>query len=125
MDKLMVSWDDYITKIYQLIARVKESGKKYEFVWGPPRGGMIPAVIFGHQLDLKVLLTMPPVMPWSEYKSNLLIVDDCVDNGRALNTLRDYDIAVLYKKPWSPFIPKFFIEETDKWIVFPYEEKIL
>ena len=126
VDKFILRWSVYLDLLYTLIDKVKGSEKKYEFVWGPPRGGMIPAVVFSHCLDLKLLIAVPPLIePLGErdrYKKSLLIVDDCVDTGTTLNSVRDFDIATIFKKPWSPFTPKYWVKETSKWIVFPYEE---
>jgi hypoxanthine phosphoribosyltransferase len=120
---IFIGWSKYLEDLERLVLVIKNSKKKFDFVSGIPRGGLIPAVFISHQLDL-------------EYKdfnflerskaNRTLIVDDLVDTGKTLKTLFDlgYTIAVLYKKPKRCFEPHFWIEGLpDEWIVFPYEKK--
>ena len=55
----------------------------------------------------------------------ILVVDDLIDEGRTLKSFAvypHYRFAVLYKKPWSPIEPHYYIGETEDWIVFPWED---
>ena len=59
----------------------------------------------------------------------MALVDDLVDTGitfkRLAETLTGQAIpfvtAVIYWKPWSVFAPNIYLEDTDRWIVFPWE----
>ena len=60
----------------------------------------------------------------------ILIVDDVADTGKSLEyvmnllktkNVKDLKIATLHYKPHSILKPDFFIEETTKWIVYPWE----
>jgi len=58
-----------------------------------------------------------------------LIVDDISDEGKTLiDIITLYDIddircATLFLKPRTRFIPRYYGEVVDKWIVFPWEAK--
>lgn len=61
----------------------------------------------------------------------VLLLDDLVDTGLTMEKvyahIRKNDrinilkTGVLYKKPQTIFQPDYFVEETSKWVVFPYE----
>lgn len=65
------------------------------------------------------------INPWDV----CLIVDDLVDTGDTMrfvtNMIRNYNatykVATIYQKDGSTFNSDFYVEKTDKWIVFPYE----
>jgi len=68
-----------------------------------------------------------PKPPISQNK--VLIVDDLVDTGETVAEVikrlreRDLKVAVLAKKPWSIIDPDYYLFETNKWVVFPWEEE--
>ena len=62
----------------------------------------------------------------------LLVVDDVADEGSTLAGVKErlaqtangdaeIRLLTLYKKPWAKVIPDYWAEETDRWIVFPWE----
>ena len=67
--------------------------------------------------------------------SNIIIIDDVLDTGYTFMDIGNYlsnrgilsntfNFASIYYKPTknkTTIIPKYFVEETDKWIVFPHE----
>jgi hypoxanthine phosphoribosyltransferase len=67
-----------------------------------------------------------------EISGNVLLIDDLVDQGYTMKTvfhhfdddplITNIRTAVIYKKPYSVFNPYYFVEESDKWIIFPYEK---
>lgn len=68
---------------------------------------------------------------------SILFVDDIFDSGRSvkavidklttkmrLNTPKDIRVATIFYKPKNNktnLTPQYYIEETDKWIIFPHE----
>ena len=61
---------------------------------------------------------------------NVLVVDDLVDQGETMKTVRHHldeqkpkllEAAVLFKKPWSKVEPEYYLEVVDRWCVFPFE----
>ena len=60
----------------------------------------------------------------------VLIVDDVADTGKTLDAIfkhlmekkpKEIRVATIHFKPWSIFKPDYFVEETDYWIVYPWE----
>lgn len=87
-------------------------------VYGPPRGGLIPAVYLSHQLKLPLLAAPQPGMLW---------VDDIVDSGDTLEKTSEGAIACLsiLGRPEVVHISDTFAyvaEAPNGWTVFPYEK---
>ncbi len=61
--------------------------------------------------------------------AKVLIVDDVADTGRSLKLVYEtlakqakmVKTTTLYCKYWSAIKPDYFAEETDAWIIFPWE----
>jgi hypoxanthine phosphoribosyltransferase len=57
----------------------------------------------------------------------VLIIDDIIDSGDTIMAVRNKlkirrpDTAVIFRKPWAKIKPDFFVRETEKWIIFPWE----
>ncbi len=69
-------------------------------------------------------------LPGHIYGRKLLLIDDVADTGVSLDFALKYldmkkpaeiRVATLYYKPWSQFRPKYYVEETSDWIIFPHE----
>jgi len=64
---------------------------------------------------------------------NILLLDDLVDTGATMHHIYRHILerketnsirtGVLYRKPQTIFQPDYWVEDTSKWIVFPYERK--
>lgn len=121
-DKFFLTALDFEELIEQLAEKIIASGKQYKYIYGIPRGGLVPAVTLSHYLgvDYKSEITLKELTNEALSKE-VLVVDDLVDTGKALVPFNSFDTAVLYRKPWTISEPTFYIEETDKWIVFPWE----
>ena len=115
------------------------------------RGGMVPGCIVSERLNLRNILVAAvlfytaddqtldrpiflqfPADPLLNGK-RVLVVDDVWDSGRTIMAVRERvvdagghpEIAVLHFKPaksqFSSERPDFFVEETDAWIVYPWD----
>ena len=51
-DKYYVKWNDVDTFVNVLVDHIKMKKLKITGVFGLPRGGLIPAVMISHQLDI-------------------------------------------------------------------------
>ncbi|MBI4399942.1 phosphoribosyltransferase, partial [Candidatus Micrarchaeota archaeon] len=117
---------------------------------GIGRGGLVPACYLADYLGpLKTLATLrieyytgiakvgkkpkitQPVTVDLKGK-NVLIVDDVADTGVTLKNAKEYiykkgaskvKIAVLHYKPWSVLKPDYYVEETKKWVIYPWMRK--
>ena len=109
---------DY-TKIDELVEilaqKIQQSPLPIKSISGIPRGGLIPAVLLSHKLNIPYASKINP---------NTLLVDDIVDTGETLKkTSALYTASLIYKPHTSVFVPTFsaYTHHTDEWIVFFWE----
>ncbi len=87
-------------------------------IYGVPRGGLVPAVMLSHLLEL------PLILDKGEIDEETVIVDDIVDTGKTILKLpRKALIVSLFYKPHSMIIPDFYAREVanTEWVIFPFE----
>jgi uncharacterized protein len=115
------------------------------------RGGMVPACIISERLNLRSILVAAVMFYTAQErtldkpiflqfpgdpllnKRRVLIVDDVWDSGRTIMAVRERvrqaggypETAVLHFKPrrtaYSDSRPDFYVDETDAWIVYPWD----
>ncbi len=146
IEYLTLGWDEIENYCIELAKRIKRDGVKFDYILAISRGGLIPARLISDYLDLDILVTRikfytsigktsrrPVVLYFPEdvYKKRILIVDDIADTGesilKAIEELKKrnvnfYKVATLLKKPWSKITPDYYVKETDRWVVFPWEK---
>ena len=117
--KIYLSWGDIEYLIDVLVSWVKEEQPQIDSVMGLPRGGLIPAVMLSHKLDIPLVF---------EPTIKTLIVDDICDSGKTFrDMLEDYPLnafaALHYKPHTSRIIPTCYGNEfySDAWLVYPWE----
>jgi hypoxanthine phosphoribosyltransferase len=124
-NKKYYSWEE-IEGFIQKLSKWTET-KNFKYLTGPPRGGLIPAVLLSHQTGLKYVSigtakSRPAVM-----RAKTLLVDDICDSGTTFLELEDYGFATasLIWRRDSEYLPDFHSETItdDSWIVFPWEKK--
>jgi len=123
VNKKYLTWKDIEALVDVIVNNIEDSGKKYDAVYGLPRGGLIPAVMLSHRLDIPLVDHNSVVNT-----KNVLWVDDINDTGTTLLKAEEYilnddAIAVLYSKPSSLVKPNYVGEiiTDDSWLVFPWE----
>ena len=111
MNKL--NWIEFDQCVYSIYKKCKN--KKFEGVYGFPRGGLCLAVALSHSLVLPLL---------DKPKQNSLIVDDIYDTGHTLEKIKNIKgsethVWVSKKKPlwWNSHR---YIKDNE-WIIFPWE----
>ncbi len=140
-----ISWPEYGNLAEALAEKVRSKGKRFDLVVGIARGGLPVAMVVSDHLGVRIdfinvksyngiakrsapriLSTMTEGIKGKD----ILIVDDLVNQGDTLETVKEYlnqqnprllEAAVLFKKPWSKVEPDYYLEVTDKWVVFPFE----
>ncbi len=140
---MSLSWDETDRMLTSLAKKIKSSFKP-DFVVGVARGGLVPAVRLSHLLgdkNLRVIqvkyyknrkrLKKPNLLSdIKAMKGNVLVVDDVADTGNSLRFVLahvrkkcdgDVKFATIACKPSSGAKPDFFVFETEKWIIFPWE----
>ena len=144
---LHISWNDVQKMSEKLAEMVMESGFKPDVVVAVSRGGFAPARILCDLLDIKKLASVKveyytsvgvrrkePVIvyPLNADVKNLrvLIVDDVADSGQSLLKAKTHveekgasevRTATLHYKPWSIIKPDYYVDETEDWVVYPWE----
>jgi len=133
----------------ELADRILASGKKFDAIVGVSRGGLVPARILSDELenpnivivkvefytDIYKVRPEPRVVQVPEMElagKDVLLVDDVADSGRSLEcvskllkdkSIKSMSIATVFYKPWSSVVPDFYVRTTDRWIVFPHEQR--
>lgn len=119
--KIYLKWEEIEWLVNYLVQQILESGEQIDSIFGLPRGGLIPAVMLSHKLDLPLVFEPTPTT---------LIVDDICDSGKTFRELfishPDNMFASLHYKPEvSEFEPDFYGNEIreDIWLVYPWERE--
>lgn len=115
MIKRYVSWAEIDRLVGVLAGKVLTEIPNIDSIHGIPRGGLIPAVLLAHKLDL----------PWSDVMlPNTLVVDDICDSGKTIRDSVGIHTATLYTKLSAvaqPTISAMTLINESQWIVFPWE----
>ena len=112
-NKVFVYWDDITILVDELCNTIATSGVQIKSITGIERGGLIPAVMISHKLNIPYT---------TKINKDTLVVDDICDSGETLkNIVAGYTATLHYKKTAS-FTPDFYSKEVgDEWIVYPWE----
>jgi uncharacterized protein len=114
-NKLFVSWSDVRTTINILCKKIATELPNIDSVIGLERGGLIPAVMVSHELNLPYSKVILP---------NTLVIDDICDSGVTLkNTVGVYTAALYHKPHTSCFTPSLYskLHKGNEWLIFPWE----
>ncbi len=114
-NKLKLSWDDISNLVDNLCQKIPLELPLIDSVHGIARGGLIPAVMISHKLDLPYVNVVG---------KNTLVIDDIADSGVTLEKAPGVYTAVLHYKPHtSCFKPNLWAElhEGDEWLIYPWE----
>ena len=126
-EKVFMSWKWVDDQIDELAKRLDST--ELEYISGIPRGGLIPAIMLSHKLNV-------PYLPFDSVKKyciqnpivknhRILLVDDICDSGVTMKDYADQFItATLCMRYISETIPEYYGEkiEDDRWLVFPWEK---
>ena len=114
-NKVYLSWDDITILVEDLCNTISQSGAQIKSVTGIQRGGLIPAVMISHKLNIPFV---------SRINKDTLVVDDICDTGETLKNSIGMYTATLHYKPTAIFTPDFYAKETGpEWLVYPWERK--
>jgi len=140
-----LGWTEYGRLLERLADAVAAGSAKFDLVIGIARGGLPVAMVVSDRLGTKVdfinvksydgigTRTKPRILTTisEEIKgTRVLIVDDIVDHGDTMETVKAYveakgpkvtRAAAIFTKPWSSRTPDYSLGVVDSWIVFPYE----
>ncbi len=125
MQKRIVTYQEFGKLLDLLVAKLE--AYKFDYVYGPPRGGLPIAVHLSHHLDIELVGT--DFINWSIYHGSqkILLADDVVDTGQIINGLKSLlgksniiTAACLFKR--TKINDVVHVEESDDWIIFPFEK---
>ncbi len=147
MEYLRLYWDDVEELCIEIAREIRNHRVEFDIIIGLARGGLVPARILSDLLDNDELYTVrvkfysnigetadePKIIHPVQIDvtgKKILLVDDIADTGKSLilakkhleeNNAGKITVATLIKKPQSEFIPDIYIQETDAWVIFPWE----
>jgi uncharacterized protein len=114
-NKMYLSWDDINVLVEDLCNTIATSGVQVKSITGIKRGGLIPAVMVSHKLNIPYV---------DRINKDTLVVDDICDTGETLKNSIAMYTATLHYKPTAGFTPDFYAKEVGtEWIVYPWERK--
>ena len=120
--KQILFFSDIEDIIKILTEKIKKIGFKPPlFIYGIPRGGLIPAVLLSHRTGIEY---KQPVT--QEDASNTLIVDDICDSGETLEKIKEkypncLTLTLFTLQPPSIQPDIYGKVVGDEWIEFPWE----
>lgn len=142
---LVHSWSDLTAHMLCMAEQIQSRSEKPDLIIAIARGGLTIAHILSDLLKLPVASFT--VSSYSELKRkdelkmlfelggrldgrHVLLVDDVSDSGRTFTRATRYLLkngaakittAAVFTKPNTEFPPDVFVEQTDKWIIFPFD----
>ena len=121
--KEFISWGVVDECVTEIAFHIKDKDIEFEGVYGIPRGGIIPAVMLSHKLDIPYLGNLNNL-----YGKEFIIIDDITDTGTTLERYKRLDVCngayfvTIHEHKDSTVKPNFsVIDKEDKWIVYPWE----
>lgn len=121
MNKKFLIWTEVHEQVRKIANEIKESKIKLTHIKGMQRGGLIPAVLLSHELDIPMLES-----DLGRIDDRVLIVDDICDTGTTLDYYTQFGCptATLHYKRTAKIEPMFWAKEvTGEWIVYPWEKR--
>jgi hypoxanthine phosphoribosyltransferase len=126
--KIYLSWDDIKKVVEKIVKKIENLEKKPFYIYGVPRGGLIPATWISHKTGIKYQQINSAQITKMADLSHILIIDDICDSGKTVKEIREnypkVKVACLYYKETASETPDIYGEIIgDEWIVFPWEEE--
>ena len=132
----------------ELSEKVIEKALKPHVVVGIAMGGLVPAVILARFLRVEVDAVGAKFYRGVDERGerpqitqdlssdieglSVLLVDDVADSGQTLKAVKEHiqkkgvselTTCTLHYKPWSIIKPDIYIDQTEAWIIYPWERK--
>jgi len=123
MKHIYYTWTELMQDCNYITSAVSIFRPKIKWIYGPPRGGCIIAVILSHKLNIKYLTSLKE----KHIPKNTLIVDDVSDTGKTLKRIvgkKKYMTATLFIKPQTVYIPNIYCQTVSNktWIDYWWEK---
>ena len=147
MKSRLITFSEFTYYIEQISNYIKNSLTELDYLVSIQRGGALMSLMLSDLISLPIA-----TLTISSYKDgqkvnqpiltqristdlankNILLLDEISDTGSTLKQAvkhlatvhpKSIHTATMFTKSHSEFIPDFYIENEDRWIVFPYELK--
>lgn len=148
IDYLILNYEEMTEAIFQLAKKINQSEIKFDRLVVLSKGGWVIARILIDFLRIKNIsslglktyagvnqkrnnIELYQEIPNSLENENILLVDDVADSGVSLQhachylsakKIKNIKTVTLFYKKKSVIKPDFFMFETNKWVVFPFEK---
>lgn len=140
LNKIPFTFDMFTTAIDSIVEQIKHREIKYDYIIGLTRGGLIPATVLSHKLDVPMLasnwatsrkkpsLTLMDLL--DNPRNRVLLVDEILDSGKTVSSFMDIhgktDVAVLIWNMEQNIVPAYHAVEIARskmpfWIEFWWE----
>jgi len=134
------SWNQFDADCINLLNQIKE--KKFKSIAGVAFGGLPLLTYLKNKLDLPTRIIFAKSYENNQRKeltiklkdldkliSPVLIVDDIIDSGNTLSTIKNYlikkqikhEIATLFYSGESIIKPDYYLRISKDWVKFPWE----
>ncbi|MCK4319791.1 phosphoribosyltransferase [Candidatus Micrarchaeota archaeon] len=144
MEKEFLTWEEIDNICRSMAGRIKKEFKP-ECIVAIARGGLVPARIIADEMEISRIYTIQ-IKSYEQNKmakkpelivpliidirgKKILLIDDVSDRGDSLELAvkhikernpAELRVATLHMKPHSVFLPDYYAEKTDKWIIYPW-----
>lgn len=124
MNKKFITWGDIDDAVERLAINITNSNTEIMAIGGLPRGGLIPAVILSHKMNIPFVSQAY----LAQIPGNILIIDDICDTGKTLKRFKfesNIYTATLHHKISAEYEPHFWwrLASENEWIVYPWERE--
>jgi len=122
--KRFISWRDVEDAVERLSINITNSNIEIAAVGGLPRGGLIPAVMLSHKMNIP-FVSQANI---AGVTGNILIVDDICDSGKTLKRFKFEEnvyTATLHYKSTAEYEPHYWwkLASLNEWINYPWERE--
>ncbi|MGC9209760.1 MAG: phosphoribosyltransferase family protein [Acidilobus sp.] len=143
----LITWDKVEDAVRKVAEKIRASSFRPDVIVGIMRGGVIPGRLLADKLGVEDIGVMEvklyisagqrgerpflrQPLTLSIKDKRVLLVDDVSDSGltlqfavQALSLYMPAEVrtATLYIKPWTKYVPDYYAEQVNKWIIFPWE----
>jgi len=126
--KAFLSWNDIEDQVDKLAEQINRMEKKPFYLYGVPRGGLIPATWLSHKTGIKYQQINSIQISKIADLSHILIIDDICDSGETIKKIKEdfpkCQTATLYYKETAIDKPDIYGEiSTYDWLYFPWENQ--
>lgn len=122
-----VTWDEVENLCQELAQRISKF-QNPEYIYGVPRGGLIPATILSHIMGIPLLTDEDEAKEAMHYGAQVLVVDDINDTGKTMSEWRLWTFAQkvsLFERKGTTCQSDWAGEviEHNGWLLMPWESQ--